>query len=64
MTEEIKIKPFIPLWNREGNYLIRMEDSFFDDGVGHTGILTTAIYWNKKKKKEDFMDAWIKWDKK
>lgn len=56
-----KIKPYIPLWNKEGNKLVRFEEREFDDGVGHIGILTVAVFKTKKGEIKE-MDAWIKWD--
>ncbi len=57
-----KIKPFIPLWNKEGNKLIQFEDRLFDDNAGHIGVLTVAIFKTKKGEHKE-MDAWIKWNK-
>lgn len=49
------------IWNRSPNKLIRYEERQFDDGVGHTAIITVAIYLDKNKTERE-VDAYVKWD--
>lgn len=55
------IKPYIPVYCRPPNKLIRYEMRPFDDGAGHTGMLRVAIFLDKKKHHRE-MVAQVRWD--
>jgi hypothetical protein len=57
-----KLEPFIPIWNRGKNSLIKYEVRHFDDGVGNTAQITYALFLDKNKEEQE-MVAYIKWDK-
>ncbi len=56
------MKPYIPVYCRPPNKLLKYVTSNFDDGAGHTGQLTTAHFLDKNKKEAE-MVAYVKWDK-
>lgn len=55
-----KIEPFIPVYSRGKNKLLRYEIRHFDDGVGHLADLTIAIYLDKNNEEQE-MVARVKW---
>lgn len=55
-----QIKPVVPPWKAGKNKFIRFEVRPFDDGHGHTAMITWAIFLNKDKE-EDEMVAYVKW---
>lgn len=52
---------FIPFYNRTPNKIISYREEPFDDGHGHKAILTKALYFDAKKKKESEMTVRVKW---
>lgn len=56
-----KIEPFLPVYSRPPNTFLRYVEDKFDDGCGHTGIVRTAYFLNKKKE-EQSMVAQVIWD--
>lgn len=55
-----RVEPYVPVYCRPPNKFIRMEESEFDDGAGHIGVLSTAIFFDKSGKEKE-MVARIKW---
>jgi hypothetical protein len=49
----MNIKPFYPIYTKPPHQLIRYKEEPFDDGVGHSGIVRTAIYLDKNKKERE-----------
>jgi hypothetical protein len=60
--DKIKIQPHLPVWVRPPNKLVRTYDKPFDDGYGHSGIVTVKVFLDKNGKEQE-VDAYIKWDK-
>lgn len=59
---EAKITPHIPYFCREGNSIVKQWEEKFDDGHGHTGIMTMIQFKNAKGKISDPIMRYIKWD--
>lgn len=55
------IEPFIPVYCRSPNQLIRYEVRDFDDGYGHTAKIRYAIFKTKKGEIQE-MVAQVMWD--
>jgi len=49
-----------PIWAKKGNVLKEFTEELFDDGYGHTGIMTIANYTTKKGDLKSIL-AYIKW---
>lgn len=52
---------YIPIWKRPPNTFIKYEDRIFTNQNGETGIVTMAIFKDKKNNIQE-MTAYIKWD--
>lgn len=59
MTNE-KIEPFLPVYSRPPNKFLYYTLERFDDGAGHTGLVRTAFFLNKKKEHQS-MVAQVIW---
>lgn len=59
---EVKVTPHIPYFCRDGNTVIRQWTEKFDDGHGHTGVMTMILFKNKKGVYPDPVMRYIKWD--
>jgi len=55
-----KVEPYVPVFNRGQNSLLRYEERPFDDGVGHTATLVVAIFLDKNKKQQEMVTQ-VKW---
>lgn len=60
MSED-KIEPFLPVYTRPPNKFLHYTEERFDDGAGHTGIVRTAFFLNKKKEQQS-MVAQVLWN--
>lgn len=58
--ENEKIEPFLPVYTRPPNKFLYYKEEQFDDGAGHTGIVRTAFFLNKKKEQQS-MTAQVIW---
>ena len=56
------MKPYLPVYSRPPNVLIRYQDERFVDKAGNGGINRLAIYKDSKGKQQS-MTAQIIWDK-
>lgn len=59
--EEVKVTPHIPYFCREGNVIVEQWEEAFDDGHGHTGVMTMLKYKDKKGKVSEPVMRYIKW---
>lgn len=55
-------KPYLPVYVRSPNKLIKYEERFFNDKRGHSGIVNVAIFKDKNGNIQE-MDAHVKWTK-
>ena len=55
-----KVVPYIPVWCKPPNQLIRYETYDYVDPVGNEAVVTKAIFKDKNGKQQE-MDAFIKW---
>ena len=59
--DEVKVTPHIPYFCRDGNTIVRQWTEKFDDGHGHTGVMTMIQFKNAKGKVSDPIMRYIKW---
>lgn len=55
-----KITPFLPIYSKPPNKFLYYTEDQFDDGAGHTGIVRTACFLNKKNEQQS-MVAQVVW---
>lgn len=55
-----KVVPYLPVWSRPPNKLVRYETYDYVDPVGYQAKVTKAIFKDKNGKEQE-MDAFIKW---
>jgi len=55
------MKPYIPVYCRPPNKLLRYESRRFSDGAGHAGRQRVAVFLDKKKRQCE-MTAQVIWD--
>ena len=60
IEEDQQIKPFIPIWNKGKNQLLKYEIRPFNDGCNNIADITYAIFIDKNKEQQEVV-AWIKW---
>lgn len=53
-------EPYIPIYKRNGNKVIKEWDEMFDDGVGHIGLASYVLFADKNGTEHKMM-KWIKW---
>lgn len=58
---DTKIKPHLPVYTTPPNKLVKYIEEPFDDGCGHTAIVRTAVFLDKKGV-EKTMVAQVIWD--
>lgn len=61
ILDKIKIVPFIPIYARAPNKLVRYEERSFVCHAGHKGIVRVAIF-NDRSGKQQEMDAQVIWE--
>lgn len=53
-------EPYIPIYKRKGNTVIKEWDEILDDGAGHIGLASYVLFADKNGTEHKMM-KWIKW---